>query len=391
MNNEISPAQKYMRANLRDRNLWSKPEEYDLSQDLDRKIWDKKFDNNQVNFIHDRLDLIADDLFSILLPNKKEDFGLRQEYKEDILGQGMEYGKWFYFPWSKEMVHYPDKVELRMLRTARNKELIDEHEQSLLYASTIAIFGLSVGSNVVDELVISGIGGKLILADPDIIDPTNLNRIHGSFSNVGSKKVDHVARKISEVDPYIEQVHISEKVTRDVLSEIVEEHKPNIMIDEVDDFSAKVAIRDRARIGRVAVIMATDLGDKALIDVERHDLERTKPFNGKLKQDEFDSMLLTNDPEKAKKLLPKIIGIRNVSPRMLNSFMEVDKSLAGIPQLGITATNGGSLAALASREIILGRRLNSGRYVKNTLKLKSPTSFSHNIKIFKKFINSSKH
>jgi len=38
MNNEISSAQKYIRANLRDRNLWSKPGEYDLSQNLNHQI-----------------------------------------------------------------------------------------------------------------------------------------------------------------------------------------------------------------------------------------------------------------------------------------------------------------------------------------------------------------
>jgi len=369
--------------------IWTKPEEYDLSNDADRRILEKKFDGNEVASVIDRVDLVANELFSIDNPSVEEDDPVRFEYVDELLGQGSSYGRWFFYSWSGELVHFPGKEDHRRLRTARNRNLVMEEEQRLLYASTLAVFGMSVGSNVVDQLVLSGIGGKLILADPDTIEPTNLNRINGTFRDVGSSKVDKVARKISEVDPYIEQVHIKERVNGDVLSEIIELHQPDLLIDEVDDLRAKVAIRIEGSACGVPVLMATDLGDKSIVDVERYDLDKAKLFNGRLKEKVIATIISDGEnPEVARKVLPKLIGIQNVTPRLLESFMEQGKTLAGVPQLGMTAAVGGALAALATREILLDRRLESGRYIfspKEVLRLRSPTPLLSGIKTFMTF------
>ena len=291
------------------------------------------------------------------------------------------------------LVHFPPVEEHRRLKTSRNRNLITEDEQRILYASSLAIFGMSVGSNVVEKLVLSGIGGKLILADPDKIEPTNLNRITGGFSEVGAKKVDYVARKISESDPYIEQVHIKNYIDEYSLSAITEEHHPNVFIDEVDDLPAKVSIRLEGSKSTVPVLMATDLGDKSIIDIERHDQKVVKPFNGRLKTSHIDAILNDPDSRDSKRAFTKIIGIKNVTPRLIESFMEQHKTLSGIPQLGMTASMGSSLLALACREILLDRKLDSGRYIfspKDILKLRSPTSLSLGTKTLIRFAKSSK-
>lgn len=272
-------------------NGWSKPEEYDLGTPLDRKILDKKLDNNEVVSVSDGLSIIAADMFEVNHPDLSYDEKAKEEYVREIEGKGAAYGKWFYFPWSKELVHYPLRDDHLQLRTARNRNLITQEEQQILYASTLAIFGLSVGSNVVDRLVISGIGSKLILADPDTIDATNLNRISASISDLGSYKVDFVAKRVSQVDPYIEQVHFRESVTSEGLASISTEHRPDILFDEVDDLSAKAESRLQASKSAIPVIMATDLGDKSIVDVERHDQKETKPFNGRL-DDRYVNALL---------------------------------------------------------------------------------------------------
>jgi len=373
---------------------WHKPEEYTLSDKTDKRILDRKFDNNEIISVSDNLDLIANELFSIDNPELSSDKLSKDEYVSNILGQGSSYGSWFLFPWSQTLVHFPPQEDHRRLRTARNRNLITEEEQRVLYAATLAIFGMSVGSNVVDKLVLSGIGGKLVLADPDSIQPTNLNRINGGFFDVGSKKIEYVARKISETDPYIEQVHIKERVDAESLNQITNEHQPDILIDEVDDLSAKVAIRLEGSASSKPIIMATDLGDKSIIDIERHDREKqTKPFNGQLKTDDIKALLGNSDSQVAKKALTKIIGIKNITPRLLDSFMEQGKSLAGIPQLGMTASMGGSLVALAAREILLDRKIDSGRYIfspKNMFNLHSPTPFSVGVRTLINFAKSSK-
>ena len=375
-----------------DRSLWQQPEEYDLGNKSDRAILHRKLDSNQVAAIIDRVDLIIDDLFTVEYPDQEQCGGLHDEFVDAMAGQGAVYGRWFYYPWSQELVHFPTLEDHRRLRTARNKNLITEEEQETLYKSAIAVFGLSVGSNVVSKLVLSGIGGKLILADPDIIEPTNMNRIEGGFGDVGSYKVDIVAKKISEADPYIDQVHIKGRVDNDALEWISTEHKPDLMVDEVDDLKAKISIRKEGQRTHTPVIMSTDTGDKAVVDVERYDLCNTPLFNGRLRLRDIEG-IESEEPSAIKKAVPKLNGLKNATPRLIESFLDKDKTLSGIPQLGITATIGGALAAITARELLLGRKVASGRYVfspKETLHLKSPTSLTESAQILRRFMKESK-
>jgi tRNA A37 threonylcarbamoyladenosine dehydratase len=373
---------------------WSKPEEFDLRDKTDRTILARRFEAGSIDTVKDGLDLIAENLYGVEHPNELNNEASRRSYVDEVVNQSLNYCRWFYFPWTKELIRYPEIDNHRRLRTARNQNLITQAEQQRLYSATLAIFGLSVGSHVVENLVLSGIGGKLILADPDAIEPHNLNRLNADLADVGVLKVDHIAKKISKIDPYIEQVIIKEAVDMDSLSEITESHRPNIMFDEVDNLSAKALIRLEAKKSKIATVMATDLGDRSLIDIERHDLKDTKPFNGRIKKTEVDALATGETAEQlAKAALAKIIGMRNVTPRILDSFMEQGRSLTGIPQLGSTAAIGGALAAVAAREIILERKLDSGRYVfsfKETLGLRSPTPLLMGIKTFWDFVKFSK-
>ena len=357
---------------------WSSPDEFDLTNKSDQAILKKYLDDGAVDVICDPIELVAENLYKIDFPDKLDDEASKIKYVHDLVVQGEKYGNWFYFPWSKELVHYPSRNDHMRMRTSRNRNLITEEEQRTLYAATLAIFGMSVGSHVVDSLVLSGIGGDLILADADIIEPPNQNRLHADYTDVGVSKVDHVAKRVSKIDPYIKQTVIKSAVDGESLSEIAELHHPQIMFDEVDDLAAKASIRLQAEKSGIATVMATDLGDKSLIDVERHDLKITRPFNGRLTRKEVELLASEGSADIAKKALAKVIGVRNVTPRLLDSFMEQRKTLSGLPQLGATAITGGALASVAAREIILGRKLDSGRYVasyKDILSLKSPTPF----------------
>ena len=383
--------------NLIDNNVssslgWKEPESFDLSDAVDKKVLQTRFDQNKISTVIDGVRYIADELFEITHPDSKDDKTLKEDFVNEVSNQQLKYGKWFLFPWAGgQLVRYPNLNEHRLLRTARNRELITSEEQLKLYEASIAVMGLSVGSNIVDKLVTTGIGGKLILADMDEISPTNLNRISGDFTDVGSKKVDYLARKISKIDPYIEQVHYREGVDADALEEIAELHKPEIIFDEVDQLAIKALIRSVALKNKIAVMMATDVGDKSLFDVERYDLDQQpKPFLGRLSNSQIKRMSENPiDKELAQKTLLKLVGIKHVNTRLIRSGMQQGVTLSGIPQLGVTASMGGSLAAIASREMLLGRKLESGRYEyspKKALKLKSPDSLGEKFKVLRSFI-----
>ena len=371
---------------------WSRPVEYDLASGIDEFTLAEAFSAGEVTAVVDGIDHIADDLFEYEHPDKKADDSERQQYVEGIKAQGNKFGKWFLFPWSGELVHYPNREQHRALRTSRNRNLITNAEQDQLYASTIAVFGLSVGSKVVEQLVGSGIGGTLILGDPDHITPTNLNRISGGFSHVGMKKIHKVASEISTIDPYIEQVHFTDGVTAENL-EALGKHRPDIIFDEVDDLRMKALIRQYAKKEGIPVVMATDLGDKSIIDVERYDLEDAKPFGGRLKDSELEKLYSGEvTPEEVQRYMVKIVGIQHVTPRVMESVLQVGNTLSGLPQLGTTATKGGAAAAVTAREILLGHDVPSGRHVeaKKGSRIKAASEFIQTIRILAKARKSSK-
>jgi molybdopterin/thiamine biosynthesis adenylyltransferase len=342
---------------------WAEPKMFDLSVSDDVSGLEAMMQAGDVREVVDNVEEIATDLFEMKNPDKVDDPRAREEFVAGVREQGSAYGKWFLFPWSGQLVRYPDKEDHRALRTSRNRNLVTDEEQTRLYGSTVAIFGLSVGSKVVEQLVGSGIGGRVIIGDRDKVSPSNLNRIQGSFADVGMQKVSKVAREISVADPYIEQVHFTDGITSGGL-ERLSEYSPDVIFDEVDHLPTKAMLRGYAQESGTALIMATDLGERSIIDVERHDLGAAQPFKGRLSSSEFES-LLKDDMDEAdmKRAMVKIVGMRYLTTRLLDSVMEVGESLSGLPQLGVTASVGGALASTAAREIILGRKMTSGRSV----------------------------
>ncbi|ACU54115.1 UBA/THIF-type NAD/FAD binding protein [Acidimicrobium ferrooxidans DSM 10331] len=273
------------------------------------------------------------------------------------------YGTWFYFPWSCELVRYPSVEDLRALRSARNRYLIEAHEQRRLERARIAVFGLSVGSVIVEQLVRVGIGAALLLGDMDRVTLTNLNRIRGSMRHVGMAKLDLIAQFVSEVDPYIEQVHLRGGYD-EAADAMLEAFRPDLVIEEVDDVVAKARLRRWAASAQVALMTVGDFGERSVLDVERYDLGPTVPFNGRLSRKTLDRLLKGSLPRaEERRALVRIVGVRNLSVRLIRSANAVGTELGGFVQLGSTAAAGGALASVAARSILLGEPLPSGRYV----------------------------
>lgn len=346
----------------RPKGLWAAPLKFDPHCAKDRGNLEALLDSGQVSRVIDRLALIAKGLFELREPSERHDDVAEAAFVEEFAAHGETYGQWFFFPWSRELVRYPEREDHRALHTYRNRDLITVNEQLRLYEATIAVCGLSVGSNVVESLLRSGIGGTLILGDMDSIEPANLNRIVGTFLDVGVTKLDLVARRVSTTDPYIDQFHLSAGVTIEGLAQIHAERPIDLIIDEVDDLSIKAGIRQFGYDRRIPVLMATDVGDRSVIDIERYDQKRVHAFNGRLNKRDLGR--LAAGPLKAedsRRLTVKLVGLRSVTTRLIISAFRTGKTLAGLPQLGTTATLGGALVAVAARELLLGRKLQSGR------------------------------
>ena len=100
------------------------------------------------------------------------------------------------------------------LRFDRNRYAITVDEQRRLAGLCVAVAGLSVGRAVVSTMAHEGIGGELRLADFDVLDLSNLNRVAGGVADVGVNKVVLAAREVAELDPYVRVVTFPAGSTR---------------------------------------------------------------------------------------------------------------------------------------------------------------------------------
>jgi molybdopterin/thiamine biosynthesis adenylyltransferase len=322
--------------------------------------------NHPELIIDDQIHLAIEELFDIKYPDKKDSKTKEEvaEFQESLTeGNINEWGCWVYYKWLNRLVHFPYKEDLRALRTSRNRNLINTEEQKTLADSTIAIIGMSVGSNIVEALVSQGIGQRLILVDMDSLEPSNLNRIRSPYYHVGLHKVEAISRKVYEIDPYIVVIPFNDGLNSSNLAEVLD-YKPNIVIDEMDELKMKILLREEAKKRNLPIIMAADDGDDALIDIERYDLEpELEIFSGAIPQDILEKIKSEKIPRPQLGMMigKYFVGSKNIPLRMFESLGEVGKTLPSWPQLGGAAALSGVTLAYICKKILLGQKIRTGR------------------------------
>lgn len=365
-------------------NAWTQPDGFDLSSWADRSELKRRLQDGSITKTVDPK--VVEELFELRHPELKNDVKALKEFVREYEAKGVRTGRWFHFPWSQSLVHYLDQDSHQELRTFRNRNMITADEQRELLDKHLVVTGLSVGSSVAEQIAYGGIGGQYTYADFDDLSLANTNRIKAPMSQVGMKKLVIMGQKISELDPYIQQTHLEQGITVKSFEQLATS-KPDLIFDEVDDMAAKALLRRFAAEHKIPLVMATDVGNTTVVDVERHDLGEVEPFNHRLSRKQVDAMLSGELSESERtKIITKLAGLSNASMRLIESTM--DQSLGGIPQLGTTASAGGVLAALTAKEILLGGDVPSGRHVLNlrkVLKFGSQTSLRDSIDIVRKF------
>lgn len=306
------------------------------------------------------------ELFKVRYPKFKNNKGKQEIFlKKASTIQGV----YVYFPWSSTVVYTLPKDLFLEVRSARNKNLITKEEQQKFYNAKIGIIGLSIGSNIVWPLLVSGAGSFLRVADPDTIELTNLNRLFYPISEIGESKVTAAMKKAYELNPFITIEPWMNGVSMETLEKFITGPKKlDILIDELDDLEIKIQLRILARKHKIPVLMATNLGEKVMIDVERFDLEpKREIFHGllgKFNNEEFKN--LTPHSPMWIKATRKIIDKKYISPSLKSSLQEVGKTVAGVPQLGITSSVSSAFIALAISKIVAGKKVKSGRHIIDT-------------------------
>lgn len=97
------------------------------------------------------------------------------------------------------------------------KDLFSKHDPAVLAALRGAVIGVAgaggLGSNVAIALARAG-AGKLILADFDKVEPSNLNRQQYSVRQIGLRKVKALQANLKSIAPFTRTEAHDVKVTR---------------------------------------------------------------------------------------------------------------------------------------------------------------------------------
>ncbi|WP_245913756.1 Rv1355c family protein [Nannocystis exedens] len=341
-----------------------RPQLFRLAVSEDRRSLSKLLDEVPGLQVYDAIEEQLIDLIRTRNPSERiSDLAARERVRL-YLGETPpdEYGVWVYYPWAARLVHLLDEAEFVELRTNRNKYKLTPEEQARLAKKRVGVVGLSVGQTVATTMALERSVGEIRLADFDRLDLSNLNRIRSSVHNLGVSKVLITARDIAEIDPFLKVVLYPVGVHDDNLTAfLLRGGKLDVLIDECDSIDIKLKLRVTARLHRIPVLMETS--DRSLIDVERFDLEPTRPiFHGLVGNIEPERIANLSTEEKIPYVL-KIIGEGTMSSRMVTSMIEIESTIKTWPQLGSCVVYGGGAAADIVRRMNLGQMNYSGRFI----------------------------
>jgi len=344
-------------------NLTYKPLLVRLNTLSNKQIFNSLLTDGKVSFVCDEIYGQLQELLKSKNPSVKIKAG---DYPaliaNHLQGQDMaEYGVWVYYPWSRRLVHLLDEDEFIEVRTNRNQYKITKQERDTLSKKRIGIIGLSVGQSIALTLAMERDFGELRLADFDVLELSNLNRIRTGLHNMGVPKVIIAAREIAEIDPYLKVTCFFDGLTDKTMDDFfITNGKLDLLVDECDGLDIKILCRFKARELRIPVIM--DTSDRGMLDVERFDLEPERAIlHGTVQNIDPQSIKELTNEEKIPIIL-QMLGIDNVSLRAQASMVEVEQTINTWPQLASSVALGGAVGADVARRILLDQYHESGRY-----------------------------
>ncbi len=148
---------------------------------------------------------------------------------------------------------------------SRTKLLMGSQALARLNGSAVLIFGAGgVGSHCIEALARSGVG-RLMVADPDRVSITNINRQSIALhSTVGRLKTHVIKERILDINPKAGVYTSDTFVLPDNLDAFFAciPWQPDYIIDAIDTVSAKLAIAAYAYSRQIPMISSMGTGNK---------------------------------------------------------------------------------------------------------------------------------
>ena len=330
-----------------------------LFNNEDRKNLEKKLVWRKVDIYEKQIR----ELFEVLYPQDSKDEKKLTSFLKKLTNPNPNLkGVWVYFPWNGFLVHTLNEKDYFLIRTNRNRDLINPEEQEKLKTFTVGIAGLSIGSNMAFAMAHLGIC-NFTIADFDELVTSNLNRTRFGIHEVGVNKAVLTSQKLYEINPFVKLEVFEKGLNGNLLTDFILGDQPlKLIVDALDDFEIKVRLRMEAKKAKIPVLMVTSLGDSCLVDVERYDIDpEIEIFNGllgKLPEEILSSKLTEQDKQK---FAAKIVGIEHIPTRALESLFKIGKSLVGRPQLASTVSIGSGIATYIVKKVAIEENWPSGR------------------------------
>lgn len=162
-------------------------------------------------------------------------------------------------------------------RLERQITLIGEDKTLRLINASVCVIGLGgVGGYVTEMLARAGVG-SLFLVDCDTVSESNLNRqLIALTDTVGMKKTDAMLSRVLKINPECDAHALDIFVTKENADSVIEKSGADIIIDCIDNVSAKVAIISSAKNRGKYVFSAMGAGNKLnLADYTVTDIAKT--------------------------------------------------------------------------------------------------------------------
>ena len=140
----------------------------------------------------------------------------------------------------------------------------------------------------------------------------------------------------------------------------------NAVVEEMDDLRMKILARLGARKLRIPVLMASDMGDTILLDIERFDQEPERQiFHGLVNPEILLKAIAFPSPESFASVATAITGREYMPDDFVKALSKIGKSLISPPQLASTIACAAGIITKRLREITLGQLEGSWRELYN--------------------------
>lgn len=266
--------------------------------------------------------------------------------------------------------------------------------QEKLRNTKLLVAGCGSIGNPVSMLAVRSGMEHITVADPDVVEVTNLPRQEYTFNEVGMNKAHMTAINMMTVNPYARDTlkSIPEGVTDENVENLVA--NSDIIIDGIDIRATDIMFKlhEFAAQYRKPVITAYDLAGTAMVSVYRYDLKEMTPLDGDMKKGTIEVFKVVKDGYKSGKITEAVfldyinsalaggaINPFNVPVEQYEQLVHKEENTTFTPQLGTTAR----LVSALTMETI--KNVLNGDEVKEVIAIDLPSSVrKHNPSILRK-------